>query len=206
VDSDPLIVGLEGPSDSGKSTLAAALARIPEWQPTRVLRCYADTVDAGDLPPHVAGDVGQQLEAVAFFMTLDRQRRREIEHADERPKVVIADRTWLSLLAHTYAVERAGGPAAYAEARRRLTADKSLLRPDLVLVLRANVATRTARMASGDRGAWFTSPAFNAHFDRFFSEEARSLVPRVVDLDANRPASEIANAAVAAIGDRGCTS
>ncbi len=203
MDAAATVFAVEGPSDSGKSTLARYLAAVLDWQPSIMLSCYVATVVPGVLPPDVASTPAQQLESLAFFVELDRQRRREADTSDPPPKLVVADRSWLSLLAHTYAVERSGGPSAYGAARKQLIDDDSLLQPDLVIVLRATDAARKARMASADTGAWFTSPAFNVHFDQFFDDEAQELVPRLVMIDANRPAAEVASASVAAIIDSG---
>lgn len=193
------VFAVEGPSDSGKSTLARHLAAVPDWQPSMMLPCYVDIVDPSALPPSVASTPAEQLESLAFFVELDRRRHREADDSDPPPKLVVADRSWLSLLAHTYAVEQSGGPSAYSAARQQLIDDASLLHPDLVVVLRASDAAREARMALADSGAWFTSPAFNVHFDAFFDHEAQELVPRLVMIDANRSAAEVASATVAAI-------
>lgn len=197
------VIAIEGPSDAGKSTLAGTLAGVPGWQPARLLPCYGDLVPPDRLPPDVGSNLEEQLEGVDFFAALDRDRQEQEVGQGEKPRIIVADRSWLSVLAHTYAVEQNGGPPAYDEARRKLQADAHLLQPDIVLMLRATDATREARMRPADRGTWFTSPAFNTHFHRFFTEEAPSLVPRLVVVDANRPASEVATAAIAAIIEAG---
>ena len=197
------VIAIEGPSDSGKSTLAGALAGFPDWQPTTLLPCYVDMVPPERLPPDLGRSLEEQLDGVDFFAALDHARQQQETGQAEEPRIVVADRSWLSVLAHTYAVERNGGPPAYEEARRRLAADDRLLQPDIVVVLQATDATREARMRPADRGAWFTSPAFNAHFDRFFIEEAPSLVSRLVAVDANSSASEVASRAIAALTDAG---
>lgn len=198
MDPEAVVVALEGPSDSGKSTLAGHLAEVPHWQPSLVLPCYADLVAADLLPPDVASSTEQQLQGLAFFVELDR-RRHEGADRSPQPRLVVADRSWLSLLAHTYAVEQSGGPAAYHEARAWLTQDESLLRPDLIIGLRADRACREARMLSEDRGSWFTSAAFNSHVGQFFDVEAPQLVPGLVMIDATGSEEEVLSAAMDAI-------
>lgn len=204
MDPKSAVIALEGPSDSGKSTLARHLSNVPDWQPTIVLPCYSDIADADLLPPDVASDPARQLEGLAFFVELDRRRRESASHSKPQPRLVVADRSWLSLLAHTYAVEQSGGPAAYHDARAWLSQHDSLLRPDLVIVLCADEASREARMLSADQGAWFTSAAFNSHFRRFFDLEAPELVPRLVAIDATRSEGEVLSAAVKAVIESGC--
>ena len=198
------VVALEGPSDSGKSTLAQAIASIDTWQPAILLPCYVEGVDPATLPPAVATTQQQQLDGLAFFAALDRRRRDTIANHTPAARFVIADRSWLSLLAHVYAAERSGGPAAYSEARRLVTRDENLLQPDLVLVLHARDDVRRTRMSVQDRAAWFTNAAFNAHLDRFFAEEATGLVRCLLPLDANVSPPEMAAAAVSAIVESGC--
>src|ERR1700686_896998 len=153
---DPFIVALEGPSDSGKSTLAIGLRDVLE-APVLLLPCYADLVtDREVLPPPRASDIDAQIQGLDFFLDLDHDRRDEASQAGSGA-VVVADRCWLGLLAHAYAVERTGGPAAYDAARRRVQerANK-LLQPQLVLFLAVGSDRRHPRVEHRDKDQWFT--------------------------------------------------
>lgn len=194
----PLIVALEGASDSGKTTLARHLSTVQDWQPVLVLPCYADQADAATLPPAVERDERAQIGALSVYVELDRARWAAIGGACD-PRLIVIDRSWLSLLAHVYAVERAGGPAAYHAARRLLFSAGGLVQPNLVLVLHASAQSRLARQEKGDAAAWFTDPGFNSHVAKFFLDEAPASKLTITHLDADLPATEIAKHAESAI-------
>jgi len=105
----PFIVALDGPSDIGKSTLAQGLHESLGAE-ALVLPCYADLAGR-EQPPARGGDAEEQLRGLEFYLTLDRRRRATAADAPSGT-IVIADRSLLGLLAHPYAVERTGGPAA----------------------------------------------------------------------------------------------
>jgi thymidylate kinase len=203
VQRSPTVIAIEGPSDSGKSTLAQELAAFANWQPAGFLPCYVDLVPPDCLPAGIGGSLEEQLKGLEFFASLDHRRQEQVATEAATVRTFVADRSWLSVLAHTYAVERSGGPAAYARARERLLQDDCLLQPDMVLVLQASDATRAARIGPADRGAWFTNRSFNAHFNQFFAEEAPLLVPRLAIVDANRSAADVAAAALAVLAEAG---
>jgi thymidylate kinase len=198
--SDPLIVALEGPSDSGKSTLATGLRDACET-PIVLLPCYSDLVtDDAALPPDRASNIDAQLRDLEFFLDLDRRRRSETSRIAPGT-LVIADRCWLSLLAHVYAVEHTGGPAAYGAARRRAQElAGELLQPHLVLILAVEPGQRRSRVDRRDKHRWFTCDGFNEQLDTFLANEAPGLAPCVVrTLDASPEAPVVRRAAVRAI-------
>jgi thymidylate kinase len=190
VSATPFVVALDGPSDTGKSTLARALCETLGTQ-VRVLPCYADLAGPGQ--PRARGkDTEEQLRGLEFYLALDRERRAMAADADPRT-TVIADRSRLGLLAHTYAIEQTGGPAAYQQARVLIQeqADE-LLTPDLVLYLALDADSRRARGEAADSEAWFTSEALNEQIDRFFTSEGPDLLPgAVVKVDAGPAALEV---------------
>lgn len=197
------VIAVEGASDSGKSTLAQALARLEEWRPALVMPCYADLLTPESMPPPIGEDVDEQLHTLRFYQQLDHQRRTAIAEADPRPRLVVIDRSWLSLVAHTYAVEHTGGPPAYAAARRLLVEDAEKVVPHLVLALQADLKTRRDRMAPDDQSRWFTDEAFNLCLDRFFAEEAPQFADCVCQIGAGLDASMVVEAAVHAIRNSG---
>ncbi|HEV3320304.1 MAG TPA: hypothetical protein VG053_11365 [Solirubrobacteraceae bacterium] len=188
----PFIVALDGPSDTGKSTLARGLRESLKAD-VLVLPCYADFAKERGLclPPARAADVEQQLAALAGYFDLDLARQALLRSAPPET-IVIADRSWLGLVGHTYAVERTGGPQAYEQARR-LTLDRAreLLQPHLTLFLALAPAHRRARIEPAEAGAWFTEDAFNAQLNGFFAGEASRLAPGALEtLDAG-PARQV---------------
>jgi len=159
-----------------------------------ILPCYADALpDGQNMPGPRARDIAEQLQHLDFFLGIDRERLRQTT-AEPRETTVIADRSWLGLLGHVYAVERTGGPAAYEAARRLVEASAgSLLQPDLVLRLVADPDERRSRADETDVNEWFTSEPFNDELERFWSEAAPELVcsGSVQSLDANESAATV---------------
>lgn len=196
-----LIVALDGPSDTGKSTLAEGL-RGSLGVGVLVIPCYADLAE-GELPPARGEDAAEQLEGLEFYLELDRLRR-EMAVVAAPGSVVIADRSRIGLLAHVYAVEHTGGPAAYVAARELIDGRaEQLLTPDLVLHLALDAAGRSSRRESADRDAWFASEGLNERIDGFFREEAPALLPgRVAHLDAAPAPQMVCRAAQHAIEAR----
>jgi thymidylate kinase len=187
-----MILAVEGPSNCGKSTLPEGLrARLGE--PVLVLPCYADALpDGQSVPGPRAGDAAEQLERLEFFLEIDRHRQKQAIAAPEAG-VVIADRCWIGLLGHVYAVERTGGPAAYEAARRHVEGCAgSLLQPDLVLRLRVEAPERRKRTDEAEENEWFTSEPFNAELEGFWSQIAPGLVRagsvQILDANASRAA------------------
>jgi thymidylate kinase len=172
-------------------------------RPVISLPCYADLPGANALPPPQAEEIDAQLRYLDFYLDLDRERRESASEASA-DAVVIADRSWLSLLAHVYAVEQEGGPAAYTAARRRVAQRaEELLQPDLVLFLALRSERRRRRIDPLEEGQWFTSETLNEHINAFFAREAQVLVPGVIHtLDANPEAQVVRAAARGAIEKR----
>lgn len=200
--SRPLVIGLEGPSYSGKSTLAA---RLVEMLPGTgcLLPCYVDLVgDAGRVPAPRGTTAQEQLASLRAFIALDRRRSEEACERLAEASWVVADRTWLSLLAHTYAVARTGGPDVYDDARVLLTRERGLLCPSVVLYLAVSEARRRERVPAGHDRNWNADPAFNAELARFFTDEARgALTAPLHDLDGEASPERVA-AQAAALVDR----
>lgn len=194
----PFVVAVEGPSDSGKSTLAQALA-AGHGGSIVILPCYVEVADERDLPPDWATTIEDQVDAVGVFLDLDRERAGSLLAV---AGLVIADRCWLSLLAHVWAVEREGGPAAYRAACALVTAAPDIVRPDLILYLDVREENRRQRLDLADEGKWFTRPAFNRQLDAFFAREAPVLAPNVVRVDANGDGEAVLDRASTALRQR----
>ncbi|HST38401.1 MAG TPA: hypothetical protein VLK58_02780 [Conexibacter sp.] len=194
-----LVVALEGPSYSGKSTLASCL--VDSYAPhAALLPCYVD-VAGGDaaVPPAFPADVAAEMAALEQFVAIDDRRWQQQSASIEAGLVVVVDRCWLSLLAHVYALERTGGPDAF-EAALALLQTQDMIRPDLVLYLSLSEQDRVARVPDGYHDRWYLDPAFNRQIDRFFREVASDLagVP-IVSLDAGGASDEVCAQAKAAI-------
>lgn len=188
---DPLVIALEGPSYSGKSTLGVRLAETlgPD---ACLLPCYVD-VAGGDanVPESRASSERAQLASLRSFVALDLLRSRDAREGLSEAAWVVADRCWLSLLAHVYAVAQTGGPDVYEAAEAALASGEGLLQPSVVLHLAVAEERRRERVPADRVDSWNADPAFNAELQEFFASRAPGLlsVPlHVVDADADAEA------------------
>ncbi len=136
--------------------------------------------------PRAAGAPGVLSE-------IDRGRERRAA-AEPQGAIVIADRSWLGLLGHLYAVERTGGPAAYEAAHQLVEASAgALLQPDLVLQLVVDPGERRNCADETEENEWFTSEPFNRELELFWSHAAPGLVRAgsIRRLDANESAATV---------------
>jgi len=142
----PIVLALEGLCFVGKTTLAQALATqrqavaIPEY------------ADLAALPPWPPGHRDDVVVALRHFLHLERQRAAIVRRAPRR--LVVLDRSPLSLIAHEFGMERLGVPAApdlaaqlFAKAAER----GLILTPDAYVYLRVPASVSATRQAR--RGA-----------------------------------------------------
>lgn len=159
------IVAIEGPSDSGKSTLAAGLARHFADRHPLVFPCYVDQVE-GEEPPEFTTDVERQLRAVDFYLELEAQRHREL--AASGAELTILDRSAYTLLAHSYAIQKLHGTQVFERCLEKVTTGPEVIIPAIVLYLDAGAGERSRRADPEDDGKWFTDNRFNDEIRTFF--------------------------------------
>lgn len=142
----PIVLAIEGLCFVGKTTLARALATQRE---AVVLPDYADLAAPPPWPPRGRADV---IAALRHFLRLEQQRALLARQRASR--LVVQDRSPLSLIAHEFGMDRLGMPAAPALAAH-LFADAAerglILTCDAVVYLRVPAAVSAARQAC--RGA-----------------------------------------------------
>jgi dTMP kinase len=191
-----MIVGLEGVSCVGKTSLATALAaRLPG---AAIVDCYYHTApDPGRLPQPNSPTAYEQLSNLLMLMQLEALRRDRALHAQRRGHLVILDRTVDTLLAHAHAIGRLRGFDCDAAARA-LVLEHPIVVPDVTLLLRAGpdvLAKRAARRPG--MPSILYDPEFTEHFNSYFQGP---LAPLCVPLDATAPLHDLAEQATAAVG------
>jgi thymidylate kinase len=199
--TDPVLtIAIEAPSDSGKSTLAKGLERRLANRGATLLSCYVE-VAGGDanVPAARAETAEEQRAQLRGFLEIEAARARQ-EHAVGR-RIVILDRSVHSLLAHAYAEERSGGPAAFDSCRSIVLQAADVIWPDLVLLLDVSEENRRARMKPGDEGKWFTDPDFNRMFSEYFTADRGVPMKRVVTVDGNGSREDLVEEALAVVED-----
>lgn len=192
-----MIIGLEGVSCTGKTTLARALAN--RLGTASVVPCYYHVApDPSLLPNPIPDDEREQLASMEVLLGLEALRRDMAHRALDMGRVVILDRTVDTLLAHTYAIDRLRGLSA-AETARILAIERPTIVPDITLLL-VTTPTVLAERAARRPGmpSIFYDPIFTTHFNAYFE---RPLVPRWVHLDAAQCTEDLAAQALAEINE-----
>lgn len=199
--SDRMIVAIEAPSDSGKSTLVSALMTHFGEEDSALLPCYVDVAGGdGHVPAQRAQTAFEQRESLQAFLGLEAQRLQVADEAMARARVLLLDRSVYSLLAHAYAEEQTGGPAAFRDCCQLVREFEPVLWPDLVLFLDVSEENRRARTAPGDEGKWFADAPFNRAFSEYFLDDVAKLGNELAILDADVSREDVLRQAVARIG------
>ncbi|KQV20880.1 MULTISPECIES: AAA family ATPase [unclassified Kitasatospora] len=198
-----MIVGVEGVSCAGKTTLAQALA--PHLNDPVVIPCYYHVApDPAMLPAPRVHTSREQLACLAQFLEIEALRLGMARRAQAEGRDVILDRTVDTLLAHAHAIGRLEGFDCDAQART-MVLQHTVAMPDLTLVLTTDptvLATR-AIMRPG-----MPSIFYDAHFSEHFNAYLRRpLAPNFVTLDTTAcPPNELTHQALTHIrrhrGDR----
>ncbi len=187
-----MIIGIEGVSSAGKTTLAAALAgRIDR---SVVIPCYFRSVsDPSTLPPPVAENKRAQLAGLRAFLDVEEVRCDQALAGCADGRIVILDRTVDTLLAHTRAVGRLQGfdidTTAFQIVRhsRVSVPDVTLLLTARFEVLRARAARRRAMPEI------FYDPRFTTTFMEHFLDP---ISHACITLDGEQPVPALLNNAL----------
>jgi dTMP kinase len=171
-----MILGLEGVSCVGKTTLAAALAA--HFNQPAVIPCYYHaSPDPTLLPSPEPSTAEQQMANLAHFLDVEAIRLAQARQALVEGRDVILDRTVTTLLAHGHAIGRMKGFDCDDRARS-LVSSSPVVMPDLTLVLTADpdVLARRASLRK-DMPAIFYDRQFSEHFNAYLT---RALAPAAV--------------------------
>ncbi|KJS58432.1 AAA family ATPase [Streptomyces rubellomurinus] len=181
-----MILGIEGVSCVGKTTLAAALATHLD-QPAVIPCYYHASPDPTRLPKPEPFTAENQLTNIAQFLDVEELRFARALQALVAERDVILDRTVDTLLAHAHAVGRMHGFDCDDQAQHAVTS-RGVAMPDLTIVLTADpdVLARRARLRKG-MPTIFYDRHFSEHFNAYFD---RPLAPAVVRLDTTTGSPE----------------
>lgn len=167
-----MIIGLEGVSCVGKTTLANALA---DRLPAVAVACYFHAApDPSWLPEPTAATAAEQLDNLVQLLRVEALRRHTVVQAVTDGHTVILDRTVDTLLAHAHAMGRLYSFDCDEQARAMVLSGPAVI-PDLTLLLSADpaeVAVRASRRV--DMPVIFYEPRFTAHFHEHFAQPLAS--------------------------------
>ncbi|MYW02320.1 AAA family ATPase [Streptomyces sp. SID3343] len=193
-------IGIEGVSCTGKTTLAFALAaRLGH---TSLVPCYYHAApDASALPDPDASSEDEQLDALVVHLEIELLRQHRAQAAVERGCHVVLDRTVDTLLAHLRAIGEMKNLDANARARslvaERVDCGQAVV-PDVTLLLHADddVLSERASARIAMPGIYY-DPRFAQAFHTHFLDP---ITPKLLRLDASRPADDVLERAVDALG------
>lgn len=191
-----MIIGIEGVSCAGKTTLSQALAS--QLNDPVVIPCYYHVApDPGRLPAPRVHTAKQQLASLAAFLELEELRLERTRQAQADGRDVILDRTVDTLLAHAHAIGRLEGFDCDAAART-LVLRQAVAMPDLTLVLTTDPAVLATRATlRPGMPPIFYDPQFSEHFNAYLRSP---LAPIFVRLDTSVcPLGELTEKALAHI-------
>ena len=200
-------VTLEGGEGAGKSTLAQALAaRLASSGREIVLTREPGGSPGAEMVRHVllsgaAEPLGPFAESLLFAAARDDHLETRIRPALARGAVVLCDRFADSTRAYQGAV--GGVEPAVVQALERVIVGRT--RPDVTLILDVPARVALERVAGRSVGPdrfERESPEFHARLREAFLSIARAEPERCVVIDANRPPSEVLDAALAALSAR----
>jgi thymidylate kinase len=195
-----MIIGLEGVSCTGKSTLARGLAA--RLGAASVVPCYYHAApDPSALPSPKVASEDEQIDALVIHLDIEEIRLRAVREQLGAGGPVILDRTVDTLLAHVRAVGAMNGLDANARARalvaERITQDRVAV-PDMTLLLRADPGLLAARaLARPGLPPLYYNPEFTIGFLDHFQNP---VTPACLDIDASLPPGEVLDRACRLLG------
>ena len=195
-----MIVALEGPCLSGKTTARLEVERLLATQAHLIaFPCYVD--ELATAPPHpVARSSIEQIAAVKAFLEVETSRYDRV--VASRPALVLIDRSIDTLAAHALGVERyLDRAASYSDTLSAIIAEPRKLIPDLTFFFAAPDA-ELERRSSVFPGlpAVYYHPAFLMGFRKHFAG-ANVFAKRIVQIDALGALRDIAAQIVRSIAE-----
>lgn len=186
-----MIIGLEGVSCTGKTTLALALA--VHLGDISVVPCYYHAApDPSVLSSRPVSSEADQLDMLVVHLQIEELRLRRVQAAAERGCRVLLDRTVDTLLAHVRAVGAMNGLDANARARalveRQIEQGLAVV-PDVTLLLQADheVVASRARARIGMPSLYY-DPDFTRGFHTHFRVP---ITPTCLTVDAALAADQV---------------
>jgi thymidylate kinase len=196
------ILALEGLSFCGKSSVATSLASKFTSHNVAILREYADLVPTKSRPPIPSKSVDEELSALEFYLRVEADRWNQLGCRSADLDLVIQDRCYHTLLAHTYAVSKLHGwSKCFDDALRIVNADPTIRKPHLVILLEASIDTLTKRYLDipNSLAPILKEPNYISLFTEYFSHHC-SLQPHLfVAVDANGPLERLNEMVVSAV-------
>ena len=203
------VIALEGCSHAGKTTLIKNLKkRLNSIIPLPDYVTYAGGDDK--VPRAPAESVEEELQSLNFFLNLDERRWVEKIENESQPELVIADRSFHTLLAHRFAIENLTGMNVFDMCCEIAGNKPKILHPDLIFYLDTPQESLNQRYkirissvpVDGHTKNYnltekmkliFNKSEYNELFRKYFLPQLRYGATPIIVLDGSLPADEVAD-------------
>jgi thymidylate kinase len=203
------VIALEGCSHAGKTTLIKNLKeRLNSIIP---LPDYVTFAGGDDKVPRApAESVEEEIQSLNFFLNLDKQRWVEKIEDRNKNELVVADRSFHTLLAHRFAIEKLTGMKVFDMCCEIVGNETNLLKPDLIFyldtpqdILNQRYTTRISSVpVDGHTKNYnltekmkliFNKSEYNELFRKYFLPHLRHSTTPIIVLDGSLSADEVAD-------------
>lgn len=163
-----IILGIEGPSHAGKSTFVELIRdKLNEIGYSVIsFPCYMDSinqVERARIPVDTSISIKDEMNALALFIQVEKSRRNYIKN-NRNLDVVILDRTFITLLAHNYAMTKLTKIDFYKPTLNLLTRHfHELVLPDFFVYINTAQKIMNKRYPINDTSV-FCNPVYNTYF------------------------------------------
>jgi thymidylate kinase len=186
--AEPMLkLALEGPSCSGKSSLAHSLSIA--LQDVTIAMDYAHLLSREIMPGVPAASLEDELQDLTFLLSVDRQRMRCFVRSN--PKLLILDRSVHTLLAHRYALTKLQIYDVFKASVQLAKANMNVAWPDLILYLDVPQTVLETRYRSRSTRTVFMEESYNCAFREYFLPTLKAGEGELVAIDAVIPSPEL---------------
>jgi len=188
-----MVIAVEGPSNTGKSTLLSGIDNHLDIERYTVLPCYV-TFAGGEqqVPNAPAESVEEELRAQNFYRNLDHERMLSIQNNSAISDLVIMDRSIHTILAHAYAVSKIKNIPVYRESQRLALRDPRITWPYAIIYLDTpeDVLSRRYRRSDSSIGI-FSNTSYNRHYRKYFLGDISNIYASLEVLDSQHDIDEL---------------
>ena len=183
---------LEGTSFAGKTTLSKELEKHNPNRYKMIEEYVAYAKGAENFPSYPPKNKEEALRNFEFFLNLERQRHVDIKKHEDKPYVMVMDRSIISLLGFEYAQKYLAGLDVFCEVKDMLEKEPDLA-PDFIIYLHANDLNIKKRLQESQRkvGDLFVDPNFNQQIRNFFDWLAEQGKYPIVTIDTNKDFNQV---------------
>lgn len=191
-------IAIEGLCFAGKSTLARGLLNHFGTSQCVILLDYSDLAKPADRPEVPAKTLAEEINALRYYIEIDKRRWAPILASNFRHPIVIQDRCFHTLLAHAYSNGKTSLFDPLPEAKIFLLSQTDIIRPDVVFYLdaREDVLLDRYKTIPNAIDDLFKSRDYMMNFREYFTEFFAGETEEIFFIDANKPIVQVQHMAI----------